>query len=119
MKVIGITIGISFVFWLLYFCTMHWRNRARAATWEWRKAWYYTLATGAAIPGYPIDIAYNWTIAIVLFLDWPREATLSSRLGRYLMTDTGWRYRAADWICRKLLHPVDPGHCRRAVMQRR
>lgn len=61
--------------------------------------------------GFPLDILLNLFFSIVL-LDMPKEVTLSRHLSR-LNDDTGWRGKAARWICANLLDPFDPSgaHC--------
>lgn len=61
-----------------------------------------TLAVGLAI-----DVFVNIFIATVVFLDPPREWTLSDRLSRYLRTSSGYRRTIAVWI-EPVLDPLDP-----------
>jgi len=62
---------------------------------------------------YAMDVAANWIIAPLVFLDWPREALVTARLVRYKRSDTGWRNRLANFICEHLLDVFDPtgDHC--------
>jgi hypothetical protein len=71
------------------------------------------LALPIVIIGYVMDVATNWIVAPLFFLDWPREALVTSRLIRYKREDRGWRCRLATWICDELLDPLDPtgDHC--------
>ena len=63
--------------------------------------------------GYAMDVAANWIIAPLVFLDWPREALVTARLIRYKRDDAGWRNRIANFICEHLLDVFDPtgDHC--------
>jgi hypothetical protein len=61
-----------------------------------------TLAIGLAI-----DVFVNILVATVVFLDLPREWTLSQRLSRYISKDTGYRRAIARWI-EPVLDPLDP-----------
>lgn len=64
-----------------------------------------------AIFGYILDIAVNWIIATVVFLNIPKEATLSHRLERYVQGPDNWRKSVALWMAHNLLDPFDPdGH---------
>ena len=65
------------------------------------------------VAGYLMDVAANFVLASILFLEPPRELTLTSRLKRHLKTDIGWRYLVAIAICESLLDPLDPTgrHC--------
>lgn len=113
----------SFIDWLL---TLGWRvflltyvfYFAFLAVMALKSKWdsLYTVTKVIALPGVIaaalLDIGFNWTIAVVLFLDLPREATFSQRLGRYVPLQT-WRGTLARWICSRLLDPFDVGgHCR-------
>ncbi len=62
-----------------------------------------TLAVGLAL-----DVFVNIFIATVVFLDPPREWTLSIRLSRYLQhSNSGYRHAVARWI-EPVLDPLDP-----------
>lgn len=100
----------SVALWLLYLYSMPIIRRYETMGPAQRVA-LLLLAGPIVAAGYMLDVLYNLIIATVLFLDWPREWTLTARLVRYLKTDTGWRADIAGWICRYLLEPVDPGHC--------
>ena len=67
------------------------------------------VGTGIAYIGLAWDVLCNVLICTVIFLDIPREATLSQRLRRLLLT-TGWRQRLALWFAVDLINPfsVDP-----------
>lgn len=72
------------------------------------------LAIIFVVPGYPLDIVFNWTYGLVLANS--RETllhlTLSGRLDAIRETqDSGWRKAAADYICLVMLNPYDADHC--------
>ena len=71
------------------------------------------LALPVVAVGYFMDVACNLIVAPLVFLDWPREALVTSRLIRYKRDDHGWRGRVADFICERLLDVFDPtgDHC--------
>lgn len=54
----------------------------------------------------PLDVALNWTFCVLLFLELPREATVSKRCMRHFMAD-GWRGDVARWLGRHALDPFD------------
>ena len=63
--------------------------------------------------GYPLDVLVNLTIASVLFLDPPKELTVSDRLERYIFGIDGrygWREGLAMWIDDTFIQPHDEGH---------
>lgn len=81
-----------------------------------------TLTKGGYIIGGPwvvlgavVDFVANMTIFSVLFLEFPQEALVTSRLQRHLKeTDPDhWRYKISKTICTKLLDYFDPRgrHC--------
>lgn len=71
------------------------------------------MALPVVAVAYAMDVAANWIIAPLVFLDWPREALVTSRLIRYKRDDHGWRRQIADFICERLLDVFDPtgDHC--------
>ena len=71
------------------------------------------MALPVVAVAYAMDVAANWIIAPLVFLDWPREALVTSRLIRYKRDDLGWRGRLAGFICERLLDVFDPtgDHC--------
>ena len=62
--------------------------------------------------GYAMDALANLTFASILFLEFPREWLVTTRLTR-LMKGVGWRAEIAKWICANLLDIFDPNgtHC--------
>jgi hypothetical protein len=65
--------------------------------------------------GYVCDFVANMTVATIVFLEWPREVLVTSRLTRHLKSGgPSWRHHIAHWVCKKLLDPFDPKgeHCR-------
>lgn len=74
------------------------------------------LSLPFVVLGYALDVATNLLLAPLLFLDWPRELLLTSRLKRYMGTQPParrWQRTLAWWICDHLLDPFDPSgrHC--------
>lgn len=61
---------------------------------------------------FALDVFLNWTVLMVM--GWPPVGyTISERLEFYRKQEADWRYYVADFVCTKLLNPVDPagGHC--------
>jgi hypothetical protein len=56
--------------------------------------------------GIILDVVYN-VVTTLIFLDFPREFTLSMRLERYLKTEKGFRFKIAKLI-EPVLDPLDP-----------
>lgn len=73
------------------------------------------LTTAMKVFGYPtlfvglaLDLLVNVFIGSPLFLELPRELTLSSRLWRLSTTGSGYRQRVALWLRVNLLDAIDP-----------
>jgi len=73
------------------------------------------LTPSIKVMGYPwlvaglvIDFVVNTIFGTALFLELPREWTLSSRLWRLSNEAPCWRQRWALWIRVNLLDPIDP-----------
>lgn len=74
----------------------------------------YVMAAPFALCGIVLDVVGNFTLCLFLFMDWPREWTITGRLKRYLRRGKGWRFDIACWICRNALdpfHAADGTHC--------
>lgn len=71
------------------------------------------LALPVVLFAYALDALSNLLIATALFMDWPREVLLTTRLIRYKREDIGWRGNIADHICEHILDVFDPtgDHC--------
>lgn len=55
------------------------------------------------------DALCNLLPVTVIFVEWPREATVSARLRRLVQSPPGWRRRLAVWYAVVLLNPFSPG----------
>lgn len=119
-KMAAVVFVATFVLWFLFAHLMILRDfLEQKAKGKW---YYYPLKAAGYIlfaVGYAYDVVYNQIIGTIIFLDWPREATLTARLQRYLHEDVyggtemipGWRYQLAMWTCKHLIEPWDPDHC--------
>lgn len=96
-------IAALYLLWVLYVFVMSVKQR-----WADLPMASKILGAPVALVGYALDVAINWSIAVVVFMDLPHEKTLTERLHRY--TD-GWRHTVARFICQHLLNPFDPEHC--------
>ncbi len=59
---------------------------------------------------YPVDILFNWTLGSLLFLEAPKELTLSERCERHIQGHNFLRKRIANQVC-LLLNIFEPNHC--------
>lgn len=101
---------VVWLLWALYVLTMG-LYRAKLA------GRLHGLARVMGMPlvalAFALDIVVNKTIASVLFLEWPKETLVTSRLQRHIASGSGWRFKLANAICNQLLDPFDPKgqHC--------
>lgn len=67
-------------------------------------AGYTVLAVGLLV-----DLVVQITVASLLWLEPPRELTVSARVDRLCRTGTGYRLALALWFRRVMLAPFDRG----------
>ena len=65
-------------------------------------AGYTVLAVGLLV-----DLVVQVLVATVMWLEFPRELTVSERVARLCKHGTGWRQRLALWFRKTLLAPFD------------
>lgn len=102
-----IVVGLLMAFWLLwvlFLAVMHLNDAKRAGTLRGFAlyAGYTVLAMGLLV-----DFVVQMTAATILWLEWPRELTVSGRVTRLLVSGWGYRYKVARWFQRTLLSPFD------------
>jgi hypothetical protein len=73
------------------------------------------LGVPILIVGYLLDVFVNVVIMTILFLELPRQWTMSERLQHHIRTSPSgsWREKIAAWFCTHLLDTFDPSgkHC--------
>lgn len=107
MKLTAIILGSIYAFyilWVAYLAIMNLKGARDAGT---LTNFTYYFSMPLLISGFVLDVAINWIVGTVIFLDLPREMTLSHRLERY-MGDDNWRESIALWMARNLLDFADP-----------
>ncbi len=101
-----------YAFWLLYVLVM---GFYRAYLDKRLTPVALVLASPALVLGYAVDLSVNWTLATLLFWQWPQRPLelVTDRLTRYISTSSGWRTAPALWVCQTLLDYFDPHdrHC--------
>ena len=109
---LGWSLAYIYGFWLLYVLIMGF-YRAYLSKRLTRTA--LVLASPALLVGYLVDLFANWTLATLLFWQWPRRPLelVTDRLTRYISQPSGWRTAPALWVCQTLLDYFDPHdrHC--------
>lgn len=97
--------GLLYLTWLLYVAIMAIKRAKDAGT-----APVVALILGypALFAGLMFDFVCTIFIGTVVFIDLPRELTLTARLKRYNAEGSGFRYRITRWLADNLLDPFDP-----------
>lgn len=120
-KLFFYAIAFTFVFWLLW-VTLNILYNRMSSRGGWRKVAVGLLFWPLLPLGVIVDVVYNFTVAAVLFLEWPHESTLSMRLTRYISRrppgkkgqvgtkDYGYRTPLAVWLATYLIEPWAKGH---------
>lgn len=96
--------------WVYYLAVMHLkvaRDRGELIGFV-RYPAYFTLGVGLLV-----DFLMNVIPCSIIFLELPREKTVTSRLKRHINSE-GWRSDLAAWFCMNLLNRFDPSgnHCK-------
>jgi hypothetical protein len=99
-----------YVLWIFYVAVMGLKRAQNAGTLS-RPTLY--LGYPVLLIGYALDVFVQIVVASVIFLDPPRDWTLTGRLKRYIAGPEGWRETLAIWVCSHLLNAFDPDgrHC--------
>lgn len=102
-----LTLASPVVLWYLYAVVMALKQGV--------DRWPTTLPLPVRVLGYPalfvglaIDLYVTLIICTLLFLQLPREWTVSGRLWRISNQPPSWRQRTALWLRVNLLDPLDP-----------
>ena len=99
------SIGCTYTLWGFYLAAMHLKERQQRGQLTPRAEFFGWPLVGL---GLVIDFLCNVTVMTILFVEWPREKTVTERLKRHAEVDTeGWRKRLACWF-KPILNPFDP-----------
>lgn len=98
------------LFWALFVATM---NLYRVQLTHGLTPAMRVLGAPLVLLAYVVDVLSNLVVATLVFAEPPHELLVTSRLKRYMLTPSGWRYKIAHWLCLNLLDPLDPTgkHC--------
>jgi hypothetical protein len=96
-----------YALWLFYLAVVNLWGARRA-----KKLSKFALILGSPLLliGGVLDVLCNLVVCTVLFLETPKEYTVTKRLGR-LSGYASWRGVIARFICGHLLDPFDPSGC--------
>lgn len=104
-------VALLYGLWVFYIA---WTHLEKAE--EEGKLSTFSLALGKPVKyvGLAIDVAVNLTIVSLLYMDFPREWLVTTRMVRYLKGKDGWRKKTTQWACTHLLDAFDieGKHCK-------
>lgn len=99
------TILSCWLCWVFYVCVMRLQMLRDSGT----------LTAGQKVFGYPtlfvgliLDVVLNLILCTIIFVELPREFTVSSRLWRHSNAEKSWRQKVALFIRTQLLDTADP-----------
>lgn len=98
------SLGASYALWLFFLAVMNLKGARDAGT---LGPVAYKLGVPILIVGYALDFVVNVGLCTLLFLEPPRETTVTARLKRHADRDN-WRGRIARYLAAHLLDPFDP-----------
>lgn len=105
-------LGYLYGFWLFYILIM---GLYRAHLANQLTIYAKVMAFPVVVIGFLIDWIANWTIAPIVFYEFPKtwKELVTDRLVRYIVEETGYKYNIANWLCTNLLDYFDPRgkHC--------
>lgn len=96
---------LTYALWVFYLAVMNLARAKRAGTLSKPALW---LGTPVLLAGYVLDFLTNVLVCTVVFLDLPRETTVTARLKRYAAGPDGWRLSVTLWLADDLLDDFDP-----------
>ncbi|QWT46904.1 hypothetical protein [Azospira inquinata] len=99
-----------YVFWVLFLACA-----ALYQGWHQATPLVKVLAVPLALTAFVVDLVFNYTFAVLLFLQWPPQGcyTLTKRISYYKNHEPGtWRGKVGKFICQNFLDPFQQGgHC--------
>lgn len=107
---LGEVILLLYAFWLLFVMCMGFY-----AAWQKMPLVTKLLAVPAVVLAFIFDVAWNWTLGSLGFLELPPKGTytFTQRLSIYKQVERGWRGTLAYFICDHFLDVFQSGgHCR-------
>ncbi len=103
MQGIAIAAATPYILWVAFLAVM---NLQRAHDAGQLQGISYAMGLPLLVFAYCLDVAVN-VAASVVFLEGPREWTLSERLSRHIRFSYGWRHQISMFVMRALLEPFD------------
>ena len=100
---LGAALGVTYALYVFYGCVM---NIKRVRDMGKLSPIGYAFGYPTLLIGYALDVLCNWFVMTVVFLELPRETTVTARMKRHNQ-GAGWRKRIVQ-VFEPLLDPLDP-----------
>jgi hypothetical protein len=111
-------LGLAYGLWIHFLAVMNLLEARRAGTLTKTAE---RLGMPVALVGYIADVLAQFTVAVIFFVELPKEITVSARVKRWVEGPpllgylsgpptkglNGWRYSLALWLRVNLLKPFD------------
>ena len=109
LNVTGVPYGILavYILWVFYLALTN-LMRAKEAGKLTKPA--YALGIPLLVVGYALDVLCNIIIMTIVFVEIPKEWTVTARLTRH-SKGSDWRAKASGFICSNFLDVFDPSGC--------
>jgi hypothetical protein len=101
---LALAVGVTYALFVFYAGVMN-IKRVRDAGKLTRIGYAFGYPT--LLIGYALDVICNWFVMTVVFLELPKEATVTARFKRHNRESTGWRLSIVRFF-EPLLDPLDP-----------
>lgn len=101
---LALALGVTYALYVFYGCVM---NIKRVRDMGKLTPIGYAFGYPTLILGYALDVICNWFVMTLVFLELPRETTVTARLKRHNRQSTGWRLAVVKTL-EPLLDPLDP-----------
>lgn len=101
---LGLALGVTYALYVFYAAVMNIkrvRDMGRLTTIG------YAFGYPTLLIGYVLDVLCNWFVMTLVFLELPKETTVTARMKRHNRESTGWRLSIVRFF-EPLLDPLDP-----------
>jgi len=106
MTLAAYSLALAYLLWVLFLAVMMLKQEKDAGMLTPDMP-AYKVGMFVLFVGYVVDLVVNLILASILFLEFPKELTVTARLKRH-GTQGGWRGDFARWFCESLLDTFDP-----------
>jgi len=97
-------LGVTYALYVFYGCVMNIKRVRDAGK---LTPLGYAFGYPTLLIGYTLDVLCNVFVMTLVFLELPRETTVTARMKRHNRSSTGWRLSVVRFF-EPLLDPLDP-----------